>query len=121
VIDVPEIPAEDLISPQECESSATVALRILQARHHQLHRYQDFSSTPLLNARIDSELLQKVVHLKDETQQLLLHALQKFKISGRGYHRILRVARTIADLSNSDQIDKSHVAEALNFRRITYS
>ena len=66
-------------------------------------------------------LLEEIAPLDDSGKQMMIKAIEKFNLSARGYHRILRVARTIADLENSESIKSSHLAEALSFRRIKAS
>ncbi len=121
IIDVPETSAHDLIHGGESESSQKIALRVNKARQLQHQRYQTSTSYHHLNARIGSDMLEKVVLLDHNCQQMLLQALEKFKISGRGYHRILRVSRTIADLENNPQVSINHLAEALSYRRISFT
>jgi magnesium chelatase family protein len=68
------------------------------------------------NAAMINEQLDKHVHLDDSQKEWLLEALEKLKLSARSYHRLLRVARTIADLAGETQVRQRHLAEALNYR-----
>ncbi|MCH7544753.1 MAG: ATP-binding protein, partial [Proteobacteria bacterium] len=70
------------------------------------------------NAEADGELLDRVATPDAEGQALLSRAAEKMKLSARGYHRVLRVARTIADLSGHDQVRRIHIAEAVSYRRV---
>lgn len=96
------------------ESSAVVAERVARARQIQAERYKDASFN--LNSNADGELLEKHTQITPEARDMLKKAVDKFALSMRGYIRILRVARTIADLAASENIQISHLAEALNFR-----
>jgi len=119
-IDVPAVRASDLSLPPPRESSAHVALRVDAARALQRDRlaHYDAPKNILTNADADGELLTKLAPLDSRAQALLSDAAEKMKLSGRGYHRVLRLARTIADLGNSGDITHAHIAEALGYRRI---
>lgn len=94
------------------ESSQVVKMRVIKAREKQLERQG------CTNARLKGKHLEKICQLKQPEQQWLLAALEKLNISARGYHRILTLARSIADLAQSDEIEKSHLAEAIGFRSL---
>ena len=80
-----------------------------------------FKNTPILrNAEADGTLLEEIVPLDDAGKQIMIKAVEKFNLSARGYHRILRVARTIADLADSETVKSYHISEALGFRRMHY-
>ncbi|NVO56507.1 YifB family Mg chelatase-like AAA ATPase [Rhodobacteraceae bacterium B1Z28] len=114
-IEVPPVAFTDLDLPPSGDSSATVAARVEQASAIQAARY---SETPSIrqNADIEGALLEEVAVPDAEGKELLLKAADRFGLSARAFHRILRVARTIADLEGAPDIRRPHVAEALSFR-----
>lgn len=115
-IDVPPVDPLDMSAPPPKENSATVAARVAKARAVQVARYKDHGMTS--NAEADGELLEQVAAPDAEGRALLTQAAEKMRLSARGYHRILRVARTIADLDGSEGVKRMHIAEALSYRRV---
>ncbi|WP_424942199.1 YifB family Mg chelatase-like AAA ATPase [Aliiroseovarius crassostreae] len=114
-VDVPRVEMRDLDLPPDGEGSAEVAARVMQARERQADRYDGIKHVRV-NADIEGDLLTKVATPDDAGRDLLVKAADRFGLSARGYHRILRVARTIADLAGSDQVRREHVAEAASYR-----
>ena len=115
-VEVPPVAFSDLASEAPTgESSEQVSQRVAAARAIQTKRYagQDGVS---LNADLTGELLQEVARPDASGQEFLNQAAEKIGLSGRGYHRILRVARTIADLAGQESVSRAHVAEAVAFR-----
>ncbi|MEQ9242528.1 YifB family Mg chelatase-like AAA ATPase [Roseovarius indicus] len=114
-IEVPPVSYTDLDLPGSGESSATVAARVATARDLQTARYRDHPGMRL-NADAEGEMLTEIATPDTEGRELLTKVADRFGLSARGYHRVLRVARTIADLDGSDTIRRPHVAEAVSFR-----
>ena len=114
-VDVPRVEMRDLDLPPDSEGSAEVAARVAQARTRQTERYQDIENVRV-NADIEGDLLTEVATPDDQGRALLVKAADQFGLSARGYHRILRVARTIADLEGAENIARHHVAEAASYR-----
>ena len=108
--------ARDLSGPSTGENSATVAARVAAAREIQTNRYEGHGVRT--NAEADGELLESVAAPDQSGRALLDQAADAMKLSARGYHRVLRVARTIADLVGASGVSRVNIAEALSFRRI---
>ena len=98
-----------IVSPQGSERSSAVRQRIIGAREIQLER-------GFLNARIPDGLLDEICPLDRESKDILISAVRHFSLSMRGFKRVIKVARTIADLENVTHIGKHHIAEALQYR-----
>ncbi len=115
-VDVAGVSAADLVLPPPAEGSAEVAARIQAARQVQTERYQ--GQGVRTNAEADGELLDCVATPDEPGRRLLAQAAEAMRLSARGFHRVLRVARTIADLAGSEGVGRVHVAEALSYRRV---
>lgn len=116
-IDVPAVSAADMIGPAEAEPSAAVAARVARARNIQRQRFLELGELrTATNAAASASLIEKVVNPDKDSQTLLLQAAERFTLSARAYHRVLKVARTLADLAGADRVARPHVAEALSYR-----
>ena len=93
--------------------------RVAKAREVQIERLSRLAADGLrTNAEVEGELLDKIAEPDAAGRDLLLRATERMHLTARGYHRVLRVARTIADLDGIERISRAHIAEALSFRRI---
>lgn len=114
-VDVPPVSFTDLGLPANGDCSATVAARVATARDVQAARFADHTGMRV-NADAEGDTLEDITQPDAEASALLARVAEKFHLSARGYHRILRVARTIADLDGADTLAKRHIAEAVSFR-----
>jgi len=116
-VDVPAVSAADMIGPATAESSASVAARVSAAREIQRERYLSAGRPEIFtNATAPASLIEEVVNPDKESRTLLLQAAERFSLSARAYHRVLKVARTLADLAGSEKVARPHIAEALSYR-----
>ncbi len=115
-IDVDRVSFVDLKSDKLEESSEEVKKRVDKARQIQLERFK--GEKIYCNAKMNSRLIKKYCCIDDDSEKLIETAFEKFHMSARGYNRILKVARTIADLAGSENIELAHVAEAIAYRTI---
>jgi magnesium chelatase family protein len=118
-VEVPAVHPLDLARTPEGEASATVAGRVVAALAVQAARYEAIAPDAGIrrNAEADGAVLEAVATPDAAGQALLVEATERLHLSARGYHRVLRVARTIADLDGGGPVGRLHVAEALSYRR----
>ncbi|GBD36936.1 Competence protein ComM [bacterium HR36] len=112
-VEVPAVPWQDLASSREGLTSAQMRELVLRARHRQRQR---FAPHPTLNGRMSSRQIRQFCRLDTPSQNVLRGAVEQFGLSARAHDRILRVARTIADLEDAEDIRPEHVFEAINYR-----
>jgi len=116
-IEVPQVQFREMSSAQAGESSEQIRERVIQARQRQHRR---FASKPKItcNARMGTRELKQFCELDEATRELLKNAMTEYNLSARAYDRILKVARTIADLAGADDISAEHLSEAIQHRSL---
>jgi magnesium chelatase family protein len=118
-IEVPAVTAADLILPPPAEGSREVAERVAMARERQAARYAAIGLPHIrTNAAVSGAVLEDVAKPEGSGLSLLREAADAMRLTARGYHRVLRVARTLADLDGADKVGRVHVAEALSYRAL---
>jgi len=118
-IEVPAVTAADLILPPPAEGSAEVAMRVAAARAQQAARYAAANLPHIrTNAEAPAAVLEEIARPDAAGLTLLRDAAESLRLSARGYHRVLRVARTLADLDGSEHVGRLHLAEALSYRAL---
>jgi len=115
-INVPRLKEDELISQAQGESSKSIRQRVIQARKMQLERFKD--ENIICNSQMLPKQIKRYCSLDDATQMVLKNAITKFNLSGRAYDRILKLARTIADLDSSTLIATKHILEAIQYRNL---
>ena len=116
---VPAVSPWQIFDKNHTDTSQNILQRVIQARKIQKNRFIKAGYPHLsTNSELNSKMLDDLTEIDEQAKQLLIQSADKFKLSARGYHRTLRLARTIADLQNETKVLKIHVAEALNYRRV---
>jgi magnesium chelatase family protein len=111
-VEVPRLPYEKMAAVQHSETSANIKQRVEKARAVQQQRF----GSPKTNSEMNLVELKAFCQLGEQEQQLMKQAMKQYNFSGRSMHRILKVARTIADLAEAERIELSHLAEAVQYR-----
>ena len=118
-IEVPGVTAADLILPAPAEGSREVAARVARARDIQAARYSTMGPENVrTNSQVSGPVLEEVARADPAGLTLLRDAADSMRLSARGYHRVLRVARTLADLDAAESVSRAHLAEALSYRAL---
>ena len=116
-VEVDSIPYDDLTSEVNEETREEIKKRVNKARQIQTERYKNYEKIHS-NAQMTAALCKKYCKISDEANTIIKHAFEIFNMSARAYNRILKVARTIADLEGSDNIELEHIIEAINYRTL---
>jgi magnesium chelatase family protein len=116
-VEVTPVAFAELSRKTNGESSATIRERVINARNIQAERYKETEGV-YANAQISSQQLRQVCQIDTASENLLKHAMERLNLSARAYDRILKVARTIADLDASENIQSQHLAEAIQYRSL---
>lgn len=116
-VDVPAVDTLSMLTPANAEPSAAVAARVARARQAQQQRFAQMHITARTNAEVSGDSLQEMVQLNADGHALIEHATKTLQLSMRGLTRVMRVARTIADLEAAAQVTRTHLAEALSYRQ----
>ena len=115
IINVPRLTTEELINTKiEAEPSVKIRERVVRARKLQAKRYE--SEGILTNSELNANMVKKYCKLDEKSQEIMKMASKKYQLSGRRYHRVLKIARTIADLDDSADIKTEHLTQALQYR-----
>lgn len=117
-IEVPALKYDELKSAQPGESSEAIKNRVTKARELQLNRFKDTKRKIFCNAHMETKDIRRFCPIDEESQNLLKTAIEKFGLSARAYDKILKVARTIADLESNENIKVQHIAEAIQYRSL---
>ena len=116
-LETPAILAADLVLPPPAENSAIVAARVAAARETQRRRFAALGRPDVtVNAAAPAKLIEAAVELDAAGTALVREASERFALSARGFHRVLKLARTIADLEGAGAVSRRHLAEALSYR-----
>ena len=118
LIEVAAVTPADLVLPAPSEGSADVARRVNAARMRQAARYEAMGLPIRTNAATTAPVIEEVARPDDAGAKLLRDASEKFRLTARGFHRVMKVARTIADLDGVERVGRIHLAEALSYRAV---
>jgi magnesium chelatase family protein len=117
-IEMKKVKLEEIASPVTAEGSADIKKRVVRARDLQLQRFKNLKKKIFANGQMRNAEIRKFCPLDKNGGQLLGLAVDKFDLSARGYFKVLKVARTIADLEGVETIAAQHIQEALQYRSL---
>ena len=113
IVQIKRLNEEELVNSKKGESSAEIRERVIKAREIQTKRYGEAKT----NSKMSQEELKKYCIIKEEDKRFLISALENLQISARVYDKILKIARTIADLAGEEEINRKHLLEAISFKK----
>ncbi len=116
-IEIVPVPFEELSKKEELENSETIRKRVINARNIQSKRFEKYPGI-YCNAQMSSKLIREFVLLDSESENRLKTAINRLNLSARAYDKILKVARTIADMDGSENVKPHHISEAINYRNL---
>ncbi len=116
-IEIVPVPFEELSKKEELENSETIRKRVINARNIQSKRFEKYPGI-YCNAQMSSKLIREFVQLDSESENRLKTAINRLNLSARAYDKILKVARTIADMDESENVKPHHISEAINYRNL---
>lgn len=115
-IDVPRVKVEEIMKPKEKNVSSAIKEKVVKTRKIQKERFSKIDPKMYLNSEMTSKIADEIVNLSDESHKFIKDILNKSFLSARGYYRMLKTARTIADLEESEKVIPAHLAEAFQYR-----
>ncbi len=115
-IDVPRVKVEEIMKPKERNVSSAIKEKVVKTRKIQKERFSKIDPKMYLNSEMTSKIADEIVNLSDESHKFIKDILNKSFLSARGYYRMLKTARTIADLEESEKVIPAHLAEAFQYR-----
>ena len=115
--EISPVPFKDISKAAPGEASATIRQRVIKARDIQAERYRTHKGIHC-NAQMTERMIHQYAEPDEASIALLRTAMEKFSLSARAYNRILKVARTIADLDGSERVEVQHISEAIGYRNL---
>lgn len=116
-VEITPVPFKDISKAAQGEPSANIRERVIRARHIQEQRFAGYKGI-YCNAQMTERMIHQFAEPDEQSLNLLRTAMERLKLSARAYNRILKVARTIADLAGSETVQSMHIAEAIGYRNL---